>query len=250
LVFRGLIPLARWTADAVLTDSQQSKHDLVRYAHFEPSQVHITSCGTHVPSEADLDRWRSRRIYLEERFGLQGPYFLYVGALNPRKNVPRLIESFKRVRSVHSNVRLVIVGPETWWADETLKEAKDLHDAVRLTGYVDDEVLHILYTLASVVVFPSLYEGFGLPPLEGMAHGTPVITSRASSLPEVVGDAAVLVDPLSVSSIADAMSRVVSDGGLAAELSLKGRARAADFTWDRVGDATLAVYREMLAGRG
>jgi glycosyltransferase involved in cell wall biosynthesis len=123
---------------------------------------------------------------------------------------------------------------------------KGVEDVVRMTGFIDDESLHILYAGATALVYPSLYEGFGLPPLEAMAHGAPVITSAVSSLPEVVGESALLVDPHRVDNIAGAMRRVLTEPELARRLSLAGRERAGSFTWDRAGQAMLDVYRTVL----
>jgi glycosyltransferase involved in cell wall biosynthesis len=247
LVFRTLLPLSRWTADAITTVSHSTMVDLERAMRLPRAKMHITPCGTSLPTEEELETWRRRVPDMLVSFGVHHPYFLYVGALNPRKNVPRLIAAFRQVQETYPEARLLIVGPNTWSAQSALQAAVGLEDAVRLTGFVDEETLHILYAGATALVYPSLYEGFGLPPLEAMAHGTPAITSTTSSLPEVVGDAALLVDPYRVEAIAGAMDRVLTEPRLAQELSEAGRARAALFSWDAVGPQVLDVYRSVLA---
>lgn len=247
LIFRSLLPLARWTADGIITISESAKQDLTRYLKLPPEQIQVSWCGTHLPTDGELRRYAARTPDVLADIGSQQPYFLYVGALNPRKNVPRLVQAFARVHAEFPATRLVVVGPNTWSAGDALQAARDLGDAVCLTGFADDEALHALYAGATALVYPSLYEGFGLPPLEAMAHRTPVITSTVSSLPEVVGDTALLVDPYSVEAIAAAMQRVLTEPHLAGELSGLGRRRAALFSWNAVGERVLDVYLSVLS---
>jgi glycosyltransferase involved in cell wall biosynthesis len=172
--------------------------------------------------------------------------------VKPHKNVERLIDAFAllRRRGV-DGLKLVIIGDEIS-KFQTLRRAvhrHKLHKHVRFLGFVPDDTLSVLYRLAGVFVFPSLYEGFGLPPLEAMACGAPVITSNVSSLPEVVGDAALLVDPYSSEAIADAIWKVLSDSSLSARLRAKGLARAQDFSWERSVAKTLEIYREVAGTR-
>jgi glycosyltransferase involved in cell wall biosynthesis len=242
-VFRTLVPAARWTADAILTDSRSARRDLIRHVGFRPDRVHVTRLGVNLPSPSQIEACRRAVTEVTERYGITTPYFLYVGALNPRKNVPRLLAAFEEVRARHSQVKLVIVGPETWAADETLARCRHMGDAVRLTGFVSDQTVHILYAGAAALVFPSLYEGFGLPPLEALAHGTPVITSNTSSLPEVVGEAGVLVDPYDVHAIARAMEQLLVDEKLAGSLRRAGRERALEFSWECTARETLHIYQ-------
>ena len=167
--------------------------------------------------------------------------------MHPHKNLARLLDAFYKVRSLgHADLTLLIIG------DDITRYAKlrravhryQLHRCVRFLGFVPNETLRVLYHLARAFVFPSLYEGFGLPPLEAMASGTAVVTSNVSSLPEVTGGAAVLVDPQSQDAIADGICRVLEDNVFRKELVTKGRARAKQFSWDRSIQHILEIYRE------
>jgi glycosyltransferase involved in cell wall biosynthesis len=175
---------------------------------------------------------------------------LYVGNIKPHKNLVRLIEAFSELRTGElEDLKLLIIGDEISKLP-ALRHAvhrHKLHKHVRFLGYVPDDQLTVLYRLAAVFVFPSLYEGFGLPPLEAMASGTPVITSNASSLPEVVGDAAFLIDPYQAEAIASAMERVLNDAGLRDDLRARGLRRAREFSWDTTARRVRAIYDEVLA---
>jgi glycosyltransferase involved in cell wall biosynthesis len=185
------------------------------------------------------------------RYQLDRPFVLYAGNVKPHKNLERVIDAFHRVRRAGlDELRLVIIGDEIS-KHLGLRRAVHrymLHQHVRFLGFVPDETLAVLYRLAAVFVFPSLYEGFGLPPLEAMASGTPVVTSNVSSLPEVVGDAAILVDPYDPQAIADGIVRVLSDARLRDDLKTRGLARVQDFSWARSVARVHAIYREVVAG--
>ncbi|GGJ75820.1 glycosyltransferase family 4 protein [Deinococcus aquiradiocola] len=248
MIFRTLVPAARWTTDAVLTVSEASASDLTRLLGLPSERVHVTPCGVRMPEAQTPDALAEvrRRMNVPER------YLLYVGALHPRKNLKGVLEAYTLLRERLSaagtdEVGLVIVGPASWGsrAREELGQAFDM-TGVQFTGFVTDEDLSALYFGTLGLVYPSYYEGFGLPALEGMAHGAPVITSNTSSLPEVVGDAALTVDPARSDEIADAMHRLVTDPALRASLSGRGRERARTFTWQRMAEQTLAVYRSIL----
>jgi glycosyltransferase involved in cell wall biosynthesis len=183
---------------------------------------------------------------VRERYQLNHQFVLYVGNIKPHKNLVRLIEAFDELRrtGVGEDLKLLIIGDEISKLPALRRAVHKhkLHKHVRFLGYQADDTLAILYRLASVFVFPSLYEGFGLPPLEAMASGTPVVTSNVSSLPEVTGGAAVLVDPYDVDSIADGLRRVLTDPQLAAEMRRKGLERAREFSWERSVEQTRQVY--------
>ena len=171
---------------------------------------------------------------------IQGPYVLAVGTIEPRKNLKRLIAAWLELSEGEraGNV-IALVGPRGWDDAPILAAARDA--GVVLTGRVDEPALRALYAGATAFVYPSLYEGFGLPPLEAMAAGCPVITSDRSSLPEVVGDAALLVDPTDTQAIAEAIRRLIGDAELADTLRQRGRARAATFSWEATARETLAL---------
>jgi glycosyltransferase involved in cell wall biosynthesis len=244
LLLNWLIPAVVRTAAAVITGSEATRKDLVELYDVDPARVAVTPYAAD-PIYRPMDREEARQA-VRSRFGVRSPYVLSVGVLQPRKNLPRLVRAYSRIagRVPH---RLVLVGKEGW-ASEELRAAVAEAPAGRepvFTGYVADADLPALYAGADLFVYPSLYEGFGLPPLEAMACGTPVLTSSVSSLPEVVGDAGVTVDPRSISAIADAMLDLLSDDARRAALSAAGIARAAEFNWDRTARQTVEVYRSV-----
>src|SRR4029453_18394376 len=227
-----------------LTVSEASKRDILRYFGISPSKIHVIHNAIderfgETPSEEDV--WRVR-----ERYQLNDPYVLYAGNIKPHKNLERLIEAFYLLRREGADhVKLLIIGDEiSKYA--TLRRAVHrykLHQHVRFFGFVPDRTLAVLYRLAGVFVFPSLYEGFGLPPLEAMASGTPVITSNLSSMPEVVGDAAMLIDPYDPAAIADGIHRVLTDETLRRDLRRKGLARAQQFSWEQSVRRVREIYQ-------
>jgi glycosyltransferase involved in cell wall biosynthesis len=246
---RGSMWLATHRSSRVLTVSEASKRDILEYFHIPQAKIDVIYNGIDErfwlpPDQEDIERIR-------ERYQLDGRFVLYAGNIKPHKNLERLIDAFHTLRSHgFEDVKLLIIGDEiSKYA--TLRRAvhrHKLHKHVRFFGFVPDETLAALYRLASVFVFPSLYEGFGLPPLEAMASGTPVITSNVSSLPEVVGDAAVLIDPYQSDSIAAALERVLTDAPLREDLRARGLQRARDFSWDHTARRVRAIYDEVLAG--
>jgi glycosyltransferase involved in cell wall biosynthesis len=175
------------------------------------------------------------------------PYVLAAGTLEPRKNLLRLLEAWSRLSpALHDTHDLVLVGPTGWEGDPILARARA--DGARLTGYIPDDELAALYRGCVLFCYPSLYEGFGLPVLEAMNTGAPVITSNLSSLPEVVGDAAVMVDPLSVDAIGQAIARLLADPDERARLRTAGAARAATFSWERTARELRGVLRRIGSG--
>jgi glycosyltransferase involved in cell wall biosynthesis len=191
---------------------------------------------------------------VRHNYGIDGEYILSVGSIQPRKNLARLVSAYARVRaSLRENKsadklpKLVLVGKCGWLYDETLRalEETGVKDTVVLTGYVPQADLPALYSGALCFVYPSYFEGFGLPPLEAMKCGAPVIVGNKTSLPEVVGDAALTVDPFDVEAIASAMTRVIDSPALRKELSVKGLTRAEDFDWRETARKTLAIYYEV-----
>ncbi len=245
---RASLWVATQRASRVLTVSETSKRDILRYFRVPDHKIDVIynaideRFGDALPDD-EIARVR-------ERYQLNDPFVLYAGNIKPHKNLERLIEAFHSLRrGPFENVKLLIIGDEiSKYA--TLRRAVHrlkLHKHVRFLGFVPDKTLAALYRLASVFVFPSLYEGFGLPPLEAMASGTPVITSNVSSLPEVVGDAALLIDPYEPESIAEAMRRVLSDANVRAELRAKGLQRAREFSWERSVRRVHQIYEEVLS---
>jgi glycosyltransferase involved in cell wall biosynthesis len=233
-------------SDCILTVSEASKRDILHFFNVPPEKIVVVynAIDDHfrlVPAADDVARVR-------ERYQLDHAFVLYVGNIKPHKNLVRLIEAFADLRRTgFEELKLLIIGDEISRLPALRRAVHrhKLHKHVRFLGYLSDDTLAILYRLASAFVFPSLYEGFGLPPLEAMASGTPVVTSNVSSLPEVAGDAAVLVDPYDVDSIAEGLRRVLSDPALAAELGRKGQERAREFSWERSVARTRQLYQEI-----
>ena len=233
----------------VLTVSEASKRDILHYFRVPPEKIAVIYNAIDERFGEPPDAEEVERV--RERYQLNDPFVLYAGNIKPHKNLERLIEAFHIMRRQQDaeHVKLLIIGDEiSKYA--TLRRAVHrykLHKHVRFFGFVPDRTLAVLYRLAGVFVFPSLYEGFGLPPLEAMASGAPVITSNVSSLPEVVGDAALLIDPHSPEAIADAMRRVLTDDALREDLRRRGLVRAREFSWERSVQRVREIYGEVLS---
>ncbi len=215
-------------ADVVLADSASTRADVVSLLGVDPDKVRVLYCGVDArfcPEPAPEERERlCARYEIDER-----PYILSVGTVQPRKNYVRLIQAFSTL-NLPAGCQLLIAGGQGWLY-EGIEAAAEERDDVRLLGFVDDADLPALYRQAALFASVSLYEGFGLPVLEAMACGTPVVCSNTSSLPEVGGEAALLVDPLDVDGIAEALGRALADNGLHRAMVERGLARAARFTW-------------------
>jgi glycosyltransferase involved in cell wall biosynthesis len=242
--------MAMWSAarrsDCILTVSQASKRDILHFFAVPPEKIEVIYNAIDERFSVEPDAESVARV--RERYQLDQRFVLYVGNIKPHKNLVRLIEAFASLRQGEfEDLKLLIIGDEISRLPALRRAVHSLklHKHVRFLGYQPDDTLAILYRLASVFVFPSLYEGFGLPPLEAMASGTPVVTSNVSSLPEVTGDAAVLVDPHDVRSIEHGIRRVLADPALAAEMRRQGLLRAREFSWERSVRRTLEVYRKV-----
>ncbi|MCU0521831.1 MAG: glycosyltransferase family 4 protein [Anaerolineae bacterium] len=224
------VPRSVGRADRVLTDSDATRRDVIDLLGITPERVTTVLLGVS-DAFGPISAAGEREALLAKHGVSNRPYILAVGTVQPRKNYARLIEIVDLVRT-SVDVDLVIAGQPAWLAEPVL-DAAATRGHVRILGFVDDADLPALYRQAAVLAFPSLYEGFGLPPLEAMACGVPVVASSASSVPEAVGDAGLLLNPLDVPAWADALSAVLTDGGLRADLIARGLARAATFTWAR-----------------
>lgn len=238
------LPYVMRTVDRVICDSEATADDLRRLAPASEGKSVVISLASrrHVAEGA------MRRGVLA-RHGLEPDGFLlYVGTLEPRKNIPAMLRAFARARERVTIPKLAVVGKKGWGYEEIFTLVKDLslEEDVVFTGFVDDDDLPALYDAALAFVYVSRYEGFGLPVLEAMGFGCPVLTSRVSSIPEVAADAALLTDPDDVDAIADSMVRLVTSDDLRLDLARRGRERARRFTWRRTAEETLAVYREVI----
>jgi len=237
--------LVRWTARKarhILTVSEFSAADIAARFGLPREKItvaYLAAAPELHPRDPQLCQERLARSY-----GVRPPFILYVGRIQARKNLPRLVEAFARVHKQEPSATLVIVGKKDWQSERLLQKIRelDLESAVLFPGFVSFEDLPLFYNAAELFVFPSFFEGFGLPVIESMASGVPTITSFGSSLEEVAGDAALLVDPADTNSIAAAIEKVFSDRALRERLAAAGVARANLFKEDDLIKKTLAVY--------
>lgn len=245
-----VVPRAVRRADHIIAVSQRTADDLVDLLGVEPKKITVIHLGVDPSVRRVEDEARLREV--AARYELRRPFALAVGTIEPRKNFARLIEAFSIARARPGGpAQLVIAGRKGWLYDDVFQavERLGLHDSVRFLDYVPDDDLPVLYTLASVVAMPSLYEGFGIPVVEAMACGTPVVASAAGSLPEIVGDAGLLAPPEDVSSLADALSQAVSDEAMRERMVARGRERVRDFDWDEAARRHVAVYHAVARQR-
>jgi glycosyltransferase involved in cell wall biosynthesis len=247
LYLRVMTRRSVFRASRVIADSFSTRDDMVRLWGVPAGRISVVPMGVEgefrpVPAAA-VETFRRQQ-------GLPQRFVLYLGTLEPRKNVSAAVEAFARwvQASRDREIWLVVAGAKGWHYESIFArvQALGLSDRVLFPGYVPTAELPEWYRAAEIFIYPSLYEGFGLPPLEAMACGTPVITSNTSSLPEVVGDAALLVDPYDVDAIADALARLLEDAELRQRLREAGLARARLFSWERTARETVAAYRLVL----
>ncbi len=233
-------------ATHLIADSLATKRDLVERYGVEPDKITVVYPGY---DDATFQPVRDEEAIaaVNAKYDIAGDYVLFVGTLQPRKNLVRLIEAFSNIQYPISSLQLVTVGKKGWLYQEIFRRVEELglEKRVIFTGYVAEDDLPTLLSGARLSVFPSLYEGFGLPVLEAMACGTPVVCSDASSLPEVAGDAALLVDPLDVGDLAAALERVLRDEALRAELVRRGFEQVRKFSWERCARETLGVLESV-----
>jgi glycosyltransferase involved in cell wall biosynthesis len=237
--------LSARVADAIIVPSRAVRNDAVRTLRVDAGKVYAVyeAAGARY---RPLGRDASKAV--ARRYGVERPYVLSVGSLEPGKNRGRLIRAMRELRGEGVDLTLLVVGQKAWKYEEDFALARELgmDDRVIFAGYAEANDLPALYCAADAFAFPSLHEGFGLPVIEAMACGAPVVTSDVSATAEVAGDAALLVDPLSVASIRDGLRRVLTDVELRARLSAQGIARSAQFSWRRAADETHAVYERVM----
>jgi glycosyltransferase involved in cell wall biosynthesis len=234
-------------AAQVIALSDYARNDIISSYHINPENVSVIPLAAPAHFRPVKDEGELQRV--RQTYGIEGDYILSVGAIQPRKNLSRLVAAYSRLRRARPEVKLpqlVLVGKCAWLYDETLRTIKELEvsNSVILTGYVPEADLPTLYSGALCFVYPSYFEGFGLPPLEAMKCGAPVIVGNKTSLPEVVGDAGLLVDPFEVDEIASAIQKVITDSDLRAHLRAKGLERASLFDWQETARQTLGVYEK------
>lgn len=253
---RHLVRRARWrlplmvkAASKIITPSESVKQEVCEMFGIPPEKVVVTP---EAPRLSFQSREDSRIVEVRKRLGIDRDFVLFVGTIEPRKNLRRLVEAFAQVRRATSmSPKLVIAGGNGWLMDDftSLIEQQRLADDIRLTGYLEDDELCALYSSCRAFIYPSLYEGFGLPPLEAMACGAPVITSRIPSIIETVGSAARLIDPCDVEDLARAITELLSDDKMREHYAEQGKIQAKKFSWEQTALKTLGVYRELLFPR-
>ena len=232
--FRHILPLRLRVVDHFIAVSHSTKKDMKRLCHIPQDRITTVHLGAP-PVFSTANSFKEN-------------YLLAVGTLEPRKNLKRVIQAFLVLKQHRENVadRLLIVGTKGWDYDDTVELMQRHTDSVQFLGYVSDHELQNLYRKAKGLIYPSIYEGFGLPVLEAMAMGCPVVTSDRSSLPEIGGNAVLYVNPHDISQIAAAMEKLLTDDGLRRTLAERGLARASRFSWERCAQETVAVYQEIL----
>jgi glycosyltransferase involved in cell wall biosynthesis len=247
LGLKALIRRSAERADHIITVSDYSREDIAKTYGIDPRKITVTYEGAgdqYFPS--DKEKCREQ---IAAKYGVTAPFLLYVGRLQERKNLPRLLSAYSRLKKEGVDEKLVLVGKKDWMFGNIYAQVESLGlaNSVIFTGYVPSAELPAFYNSAEAFVFPSIFEGFGLPVIEAMACGLPVLTSFGSSLEEIAGDAAVLVDPLSEESIAKGLGKLLGDAQLRARLGQAGLVRSASFSFKKTAEQTTEVYK-MLAG--
>jgi glycosyltransferase involved in cell wall biosynthesis len=232
------------SSDKIISISENTKRDIIKHFKIPEDKIKVIPLAAN-ENFRKLDENETSKI--KSKYNINFPFILYVGTLEPRKNIPNLLNAFYKIKKQGIAHKLVIAGGKGWKYKEIFEtiEKLNLQNDVIFTGYVPDEDLPGLYNAADLFVYPSLYEGFGLPPLEAMQCGTPVITSNTSSLPEVVGDAGIMVNPHDIGELANKMYEVLTNKDLRKELSKKGIERAKLFSWKKCAEETLKVYESL-----
>ncbi|MBQ2264399.1 MAG: glycosyltransferase family 4 protein [Oscillospiraceae bacterium] len=235
-------------ADRIVTDSEFSKREIIKYYPAFAGKIRVVPCGVDTKRfHPETDAGKITQV--REKYGITGEYFLYLGTLEPRKNLERLLDAYAVFAKRRENpARLVLAGGKGWLYDGIFAKVQQLglEEYVIFTQYIDAADMCALMSGALAFTFPSIYEGFGMPPLEAMACGTPVLVSDAASLPEVTGESAVIVKPDSTESIAEGLERLFTDAALRNRLSAEGLERAAAFSWERSARMLYEVYAELL----
>ncbi len=247
ITLKALLPNSIIRAKFIIADSENTKKDIIKYLHVDPVKIRVIYLGCDKKFNQAKDSNLINKI--KKKYQLPEKYILTVGTLEPRKNLERLFEAYEGlyIRYPEMEQKLIVVGAKGWKFGNVFSAVERLHlgEKVIFTDYISDEDLPFFYFGADLFVFPSLYEGFGLPPLEAMACGIPVISSSAASLPEVVGKAAVLFDPYDVEGLSYAMEDILFNDSLKKELIRRGLEQAQKFSWEKGAHETLSLYREV-----
>jgi glycosyltransferase involved in cell wall biosynthesis len=250
----GIVSRGARRADAIITVSECSKRDIVKLLGLPPERIHVIGNAVDATLHPVRDAWLLASV--RERYGIGSRFVLYFGGFDMRKNVPRLIEAYAGLPAgLRKEYQLVIAGRYQHLGHPLYPDPRvtvqrlGLDGRVVFTGQIREQDKAPLYSAATVFAFPSLYEGFGIPVLEAMACGTPVVTSNSSALPEVAGDAGLLVDPYDTDAIGNGIRKLLEEQALRDELARRGLERARLFTWQQVAEQTLNVYRYVASGQ-
>jgi glycosyltransferase involved in cell wall biosynthesis len=235
-------------ADRIVTISEFSKSEIIRYLGISEEKIVVMPCGvdfTKYHPNYTMDEVNA----VKNKYHINEDYLLYLGTLEPRKNITRLIQAYAQLKTTNTVIpKLVLAGRKGWMYDSIFEIVKELHleEDVIFTGYIDAKESPILMKGALAFLFPTIYEGFGMPPLEAMACGTPVLVSNAASLPEVVGDAGIFVDPMSIDSIREGIEDLLINEAVRNDLSRRGIERAQTFSWNRSADIIAKVIKDLV----
>ncbi|MEZ0537378.1 glycosyltransferase family 4 protein [Caldicellulosiruptoraceae bacterium PP1] len=246
-IFRDYVPKIMKIVDAVITVSEFSKKDICEFFDYDENKVFVTYLAPEeVYKHIDIDKCR---VLLKNKFNIDFPYILYLGGFSPRKNIKLLIQAFNFIRKKYKDLHLVIPGKLTRNYEElfNLINSYGIQDYVHFLSYVEVDYLPYLYSGSEVFVYPSLYEGFGLPPLEAMACKCPVITSNVTSMPEILKDAAIYINPYSLEDLIDKLDKVLSDNTIRSSYSEKGYEYSKNFTWQKTVSETIDIYNKIFA---
>ncbi len=233
-------------ADIIVAPSECSRQDALTYYDLPESKIKVIYEAPPPSFKPESDEAVLNRV--RQKYGLPEKFILHVATIEPRKNLSRLLEAFKPLLADWPDLRLVLIGKKGWLYDSFFQklQALGLEERVIFPGFVDEADLAACYQLAEIFAFPSLYEGFGLGPLEAMACGTPVVSSNSSSLPEVVGEAGLLIDPTDTAALSQALRRLLEDASLRADLSGRGLVQARKFSWKKAADELMTLYRSLM----
>lgn len=246
-IFSDHIPKIISHCDGIITVSNYSKKDIIETFNFPEDKVYVTHLAgedIYKPLDKRISRYIAKKYY-----SIDSDFILYVGGFSPRKNIVGLIESFSKLLSVYKkDIKLVVAGQKGKSYDIYKKRAEELHisDKVLFPGFVSIEHLPFIYNASDLFVYPSFYEGFGLPPIEAMACGVPVIASNVTSVPEVVGDGGLLINPRDIDNLCDSMLRVLSDEDLRKNLISLGLSKASNLSWDKTASETISAYSKII----
>lgn len=246
---RRIVPIVARRAAAIVTISASSRNDIVRHLGIPKDRISVVLLAARSVCRSISDASLLESVCA--KYALRRPFVLALGAIDPRKNTARILQAFARFkRRFSSTHQLLLIGlnPKEQIHFRKLAQSCGIGDDVVLHDFVSDSDLVALYNVAEMLLYPSLYEGFGLPVLEAMACGTPVVTSQRGSLPEVAGDSALMVDPLDVDQIAGSMASIAFDTALRRDLVAKGKVQAGKFSWQRTAEQTFAIYKSVVCG--